>query len=73
MNRLMVQVFRCGEWRNVTTVLIELGHNGRDADFQYRVAYRKAVQCLSSWRGYFFEPLRIAEPTITGGWKEARP
>ena len=73
MNRLIIQVFRCGEWRNVTTVTFEPGHNGMDADRKYAAAYRQASLMLSRWAGYFLEPLRIAEPTITGGYKEARP
>lgn len=73
MNRLMIQVFRCGEWRNVTTIPLENGNNSRDTDAKYARAYREASLMLSRWRGYFDEPLRIAEPTITGGYKEARP
>lgn len=73
MNRFVIQVFRCGEWRNVTTIPLEGSHNSRDADTKYRRAYLVAMQQLASWRGYFTEPLRIAEPTIAGGYVVARP
>ena len=73
MSLLLIQVYRCGEWRNVTTIPLENGHNSRDTDTKYARAYRDAMLMLSRWRGYFDEPLRIAEPTISGGYVEARP
>lgn len=72
MNRLLIQVFRCGEWRNVTTIPFEGGNNRADSDAKYRRAYREAMQQMSGWRGYFTDPLRIAEVTINGGYVEAR-
>lgn len=72
MNKLFVQVFRGGAWCNVTSVAIDPAY-GRDADRQYARAYRLAMQQLAGWRGYFTEPLRIAEEMARGGYKEARP
>lgn len=69
----MIQVFCGGEWRNVTTIRFEGGNNRTDSDAKYRHAYRIAMNQLSGWRGYFTDPLRIAEVTINGGYVEARP
>jgi hypothetical protein len=73
MNRFVIQVSRDGEWCNVTTIPFESGNNRLDADAKYRRAYREASLMLSRWAGYFTDPLRIAEPTITGGYKEVAP
>ena len=73
MNRFVIQVFRCNEWRNVTTIPFEDGKNRADSDAKRRRAYREAMQQMSGWRGYFTDPLRIAEVTINGGHVEARP
>ena len=35
MNRFFIQVFRGGEWRNVTTIPFEEGNNRLDADQKY--------------------------------------
>lgn len=73
MNRLLIQVFRCDEWRNVTTIAYEPGNNTADSDRRYAAAYREASLMLSRWSGYFDDPLRIAEQTIRGEYKEVRP
>jgi hypothetical protein len=72
MNRLIVQVLHAGVWLNVTSILIEPTHR-EDIDRAYARAYRAAMKHMTTWSGYFDAPLRIAEETITGGYKEARP
>ena len=72
MNRLVIQVHRCGEWRNVSTFPFENGFNSGDAQQKYRRAYRAAMIGLTRWSGYFTDPLRVAEPTARGEYREAR-
>lgn len=73
MNKLFIQVLRCGEWRKVTTIEIERGRNPSDTDAKYSRAFAEAQRCINGWSGYFSDPLRIAEETTRGGFREARP
>lgn len=72
MNRLVIQVFRHGEWRNLTTIPFENGNNRSDGQTKYARAYREATKQITGWRGHFTDRLRIAEPTINGGYMEAK-
>lgn len=72
MNRLIIQVLRSNEWCNVTTIPVEQSHNATDTKQKYRRAYSKAVHQTTCWRGYFTEPVRIAELQGQGGYREAQ-
>ena len=72
MNQFVIQVFRCGEWRNVSTFSFEGGKNAIDGEQKNRRAYRAAMIGLTRWSGYFSEPMRIAEPVGYREYREAR-
>jgi hypothetical protein len=66
MNRFIIQVNRCNEWRKVTTVPFDPTRDrplrrGDHVVHNRQTALREAMRALTAWAGYFSEDLRIVE------------
>lgn len=74
MDRLVIQVHRAGEWRNVTTIRVEPAVE-RDRARVRGAAYAQATRELAGWAGseqFVGDRMRIAMPGARGAMVEAR-